>query len=47
MASLGEPLPVSQITEIMNEVDIGENGNFDYVELAKTLVQGPKGLPIN
>ncbi|CAD7962553.1 unnamed protein product [Amoebophrya sp. A25] len=47
MASLGEPLPVSQITEIMNEVEVDEQGNFDYVELAKTLVQGPKGLPTN
>ncbi|CAD7958688.1 unnamed protein product [Amoebophrya sp. A120] len=47
MASLGEPLPISQIAEIMNEVDVDDDGNFDYVALAKTLCQGPKGLPIH
>jgi len=47
MASLGEPLPVSEIAEIMSEIQVDSNGNFDYVTLAKTLCQGPKGLPVN
>lgn len=47
MASLGEPLPTHEITEIMNEIKTDAQGNFDYVSLAKQLCQGPKGLPTN
>ena len=45
MASLGEPLPEHEITEILQEIKCDENRNFDYVALAKQLCQGPKGLP--
>ena len=47
MASLGEPLPLEEIAEVMSEVQLDGNGNFDYVSLARQLCQGPKGLPTN
>lgn len=47
MESLGQPIPKHEMREVLSEIEVDVEGNFDYVVLAKQLVSGPKGLPVN
>jgi len=42
--TLGEPLSATDMDEIMKEVKLTEDGGIDYMEFARFLTQGPKGL---
>merc|ERR1719502_1055350 len=45
LTSLGEAVSEEDIEAILREAHPDAQGNFDYVELAKSLCAGPKGIP--
>ena len=45
ISSLGDSMTPEEIEEIIREIPVDSRGNFDYVVLARKLVEGPKGCP--
>jgi calmodulin len=45
ISSLGDSMSAEEIEEIVREIPVDSRGNFDYVVLARKLVEGPKGCP--
>merc|ERR1712216_573899 len=45
LTSLGEAVSEEDIEAILREAHPDAQGNFDYVELARSLCAGPKGIP--
>ncbi len=45
LSSLGDSMTAEEIEDIIREIPVDSRGNFDYVVLARKLVEGPKGCP--
>jgi calmodulin len=45
LSSLGDSMTPDEIEDIIREIPVDSRGNFDYVVLARKLVEGPKGCP--
>ena len=45
LTSLGDSMSQEEIEDIIREIPVDSRGNFDYIVLARKLVEGPKGCP--
>jgi len=45
LSSLGDSMSPQEIEDIVREIPVDSRGNFDYVVLARKLVEGPRGCP--
>lgn len=46
MTTTGEPVPANDVEDLLLLANVDKNGNFDYTQLAKRLVEGPKNVRV-
>lgn len=46
MTTTGEPVPTNDVEDLLLLANVDKDGNFDYTQLAKRLVEGPKNVRV-
>lgn len=46
MTTAGEPVPSNDVEDLLLLANVDKDGNFDYTQLAKRLVEGPKNVRV-
>ncbi|KAF7458745.1 putative myosin regulatory light chain [Cryptosporidium felis] len=46
MTTTGEPVPSNDVEDLLLLANVDKDGNFDYTQLARRLVEGPKNVRV-